>query len=444
MSNTPLYDALVNHKSLSRASMHTPGHKCKNDYFPPDFLSFDFTELPDTDSLYEASGAIALAEENAREFFGTSRTLFSSGGCTLCIQTMISLCCKRGSKIISGRNIHRSAVNTMALLDINPVWILPENVGASALPGRIESKDIEKAILNNRDASAVYLTSPNYYGEISDIKSISSVCKKYNIPLIVDNAHGTHLMLTKENLHPITLGASITSCSAHKTLPVLTGGAFLNIADNNYSVSAKENMSLFGSTSPSYLTMASLDLCIDYMNKRGKNDFSELEDKASEIKYMASKRGIELPQGLCDPVRISLNTGSIGIKGNDAGEYFRQKGIEPEFTDDMWVVFIPTPFNTDEELKRLYNAVKQIPINKPVKYDTPKIVLPKQIMTPSQAVFADKEVIEVSNACGRISAVSACPCPPGIPIIMQGEMITDREIKNLLNLGINNISVVAE
>lgn len=428
--------------------MHTPGHKNNLQHFPKDFWNLDFTELPDTDSLFEADGAIALAEENACKVFGTAGTLFSAGGCTLCIQTMISLCCKRGSKIIISRNIHRSAINIMALLDLRPIWVLPKSEPNSFLSGRIQAKDVEKAIIDNISDNdkigAVYITSPTYYGEISNIKSISAVCKKYDIPLLVDNAHGTHLLLTKENLHPISLGATMTACSAHKTLPVLTGGAFLNIADKKYLPYAKENMSIFGSTSPSYLTMASLDLAVAYMQDKGKYDFQRLENRVLQIKDIAINRGITIPNGLCDTTRIALNTASIGINGNLAGEYFRNNGIEPEFTDNVWVVFIPTPFNTDEELTKLENAIKNIPINSPIINKPIDISISKQVMTPSQAFFSKKEIIPISMANGRISAISACPCPPGIPIIFMGELITEKEINLLINNNINHISVVAE
>ncbi len=426
--------------------MHTPGHKNNPFYFPKEFWSLDFTELPDTDSLFEANGVIALAEKNAASVFGTAGTFFSSGGCTLCIQTMISLCCKRGSKIISSRNIHRSAVNTMALLDLQPIWILPKNEPNSFTSGRIQAEDVEQAIINNLNSSigAVYITSPTYYGEISDIKSISEVCKKYDIPLLVDNAHGTHLLLTKQNLHPIKLGATMTACSAHKTLPVLTGGAFLNISDERYLPYVKETMSIFASTSPSYLIMASLDLAVAYMCDKGKSDFQELEERTISIKNTAKNRGILIPNGLCDTTRIAINTASIGMNGNIAGEYFRLNGIEPEFTDNIWVVFIATPFNTIEELDRLENAIKNIPINSPIVNKSINIEIPKQIMTPSEAFFSKKEVISTLMANNRISAVSACPCPPGIPLVMAGELITKKEIDLLILNGINNISVVAE
>ena len=426
--------------------MHTPEQKNNPFYFPKEFWSLDFTELPDTDSLFEANGVIALAEKNAASVFGTAGTFFSSGGCTLCIQTMISLCCKRGSKIISSRNIHRSAVNTMALLDLQPIWILPKNEPNSFTSGRIQAEDVEQAIINNLNSSigAVYITSPTYYGEISDIKSISEVCKKYDIPLLVDNAHGTHLLLTKQNLHPIKLGATMTACSAHKTLPVLTGGAFLNISDERYLPYVKETMSIFASTSPSYLIMASLDLAVAYMCDKGKSDFQELEERTISIKNTAKNRGILIPNGLCDTTRIAINTASIGMNGNIAGEYFRLNGIEPEFTDNIWVVFIATPFNTIEELDRLENAIKNIPINSPIANKSINIEIPKQIMTPSEAFFSKKEVISTLMANNRISAVSACPCPPGIPLVMAGELITKKEIDLLILNGINNISVVAE
>ena len=439
---TPLYNTLVKHRNLNRASFHTPGHKSRQAIFPKDLLRLDYTELPDTDSLFEAEGAIHRAELNAAELFNTSATLFSAGGCTLCIQAMLRLVAPTGGKIICGRVIHRSAINTMALLGIDPVWVYPYPDAGEGLPGRIQPKDIESALKENKDAKAVYITSPDYFGVMADISSIAKVSKKYGVPLIVDNAHGAHLWYTKDKMHPINLGASMTACSAHKTLPVMTGGAWLNIADKKYVNNAKQAMALFASTSPSYPIMASIDLCVKWLKDNGAKSFSELENRVDRIRNIAACKGIKMPQGIVDPTRISLNTASIGMTGNDAADYMRMNGIEPEYSNENYLVLIPTPMNTEEEFLRLERAIANIPINQKIEYNFCDLPKTERAVSPREGVLMPNEEIEIDKSEGRIAAQTACPCPPGVPVVMPGEIITGKCIKFLKRYRIFSIKVL--
>lgn len=442
MSDTPLYSALINHQKLNRSSFHTPGHKCAEGALPHNLLRLDFTELPDTDSLFEADGPILQAELKAAELFGTKRTLISSGGCTLCIQAMLRLAAPNGGKVIADRILHRSAVNAMALLDLQPVWVLPRPNAGSALAGRICAEDIEEAAQKNPDAKAVYLTSPDYFGVLSDIPAISAVCKKHHIPLLVDNAHGAHLMFTSQNLHPIALGASMTACSAHKTLNVLTGGAWLNIADERFVSGAKDAMALFGSTSPSYPIMASLDLSRNWLCEHGAEAYQKLERTVSEIKQIAIEHGIMVPQGTVDPTRITLNTASIGLTGTAAAQLFRNMGVEPEYADGAHVVLIATPFNAAVDFDRLTEAIRTLPVTKPLPNHSVLPPLPPIAVSPRQAVFGQSEDVPLQSSQGRIAAQAACPCPPGVPVVMPGEIITKEITEFLRGYGFFTIKVL--
>lgn len=424
---TPLYTALLQHKSLNRASFHTPGHKNNLLSLPQDLLSLDFTELPDTDSLFEASGPILEAERLAAKLFGAVRTCISAGGCTLCIQAMFRLAAPNGGTVVCSRVVHRNAVNAMALLDLQPVWALPE--------------DLISTIQKNPGAKAVYVTSPNYYGELLDIPAIAAACKKQNIPLLVDNAHGTHLMFTQPKLHPLTLGASMTACSAHKTLNVLTGGAWLNIADERFASGAKSAMALFGSTSPNYPVMASLDLARAWLETH-QDQYINLQKMVGEIKAAAAQHGLAAPSGLTDPTRITLNTASIGLRGTAAAEIFRGAGVEPEFADAVHVVLIATPFNTESDFARLTDAIELLPVRQalPVHAELPP--LPTAKTSLRTAIFAPCETIALENAVGRIAAEAACPCPPGVPVAMPGEELTKEVIEFLRGYGFFSIKVL--
>ncbi|MBS5343678.1 MAG: aminotransferase class V-fold PLP-dependent enzyme [Clostridium sp.] len=445
MSNqTPLYSALVQHHRIGRSAFHTPGHSGKPISYLNHLLELDVTELPDTDSLFEAEHVILQAEHHAAQVFGTTRTLFSAGGCTLCIQAMLRLVSADSNKktILTDRILHRSAVNAMALLDLHPVWLLPRADAGLGFPGRIHSDDVEALLKQYQDVAAVYITSPDYFGVLADIKSISEVCHRYHVPLLVDNAHGSHLFLTPENLHPIHLGADMTACSAHKTLPVLTGGAFLNIASDIYAANAKDAMALFGSTSPSYPIMASLDLCMQWAETKGKEAYLQLQKRVVKMKEMAAAKGIAIPLGETDPVRITLQTASLGITGEEAAEIFRDHFVEPEYADNANLVLITTPFHTEQDFLRVEQAIQALPNRKPLKLNSVFPSLPNSVMSVRQAVFSAWEEIDLEDSVGRIAATTACPCPPGVPVVMPGEMITEEIVMFLKNYRFLTIKVV--
>ncbi len=431
--STPLYSALLRHREGGRASFHTPGHKNSLSALPADLYSLDFTELPDTDSLFEASGPILEAEEQAAVLFGTKRTCLSAGGCTLCIQAMLRLAAPYGGKVLCGRVVHRSAVNAMALLGIEPVWTMPRGIAAEV--GR------------HPEVRAVYVTSPNYYGQLLDIPAIAKECRARDIPLLVDNAHGTHLMFTRPKLHPLSLGASMTADSAHKTLGVLTGGAWLQIGDKAYADEAKSAMALFGSTSPAYPVMASLDLAREWLETH-PDAFAKLQDTVEDIRLAAVSRGIALPEGPCDPARVTLDVSSVGLTGAQAAERFRAAGVEPEYADSSYVVLIPSPFNTPEDFGRLKVAVLSLPAGRPLPVaDTVRFAMPFPEIVPAavplrEALLAETKTVPLDGACGQIAAEAACPCPPGVPVVMPGERVTKEASDFLRNYGFLQIKVL--
>lgn len=445
MSASPLLNALERHLALGRVPMHMPGHKGIASPLDRmgDLLRLDTTEIPDTDSLYEASGPIAEAMERASALYGTRRTLFSAGGCSLCIQTMLRLAVPQGGKIVAGRTIHRAAVNAMALLDIIPAWVLPRPDAGEGLPGRIHPQDIEAALCANPDACAVYVTTPDYYGVLSDIRGISEVCRAHGVPLLVDNAHGAHLKFACPGAHPLERGASITCDSAHKTLPVMTGGAWLHIAQDAYCAEAPSAMALFGSTSPSYPILVSLDLCRAWLEEEGEAAFSSLTEKVDDVRRHALSLGMRLPLGEWDPVRITLGTAPLGLTGQEAAQRLRQQGVEPEYADGMHVVLIPSPFNPDEDFLRLKAALSALPDGRPPLPKAGKVTsLPAVAASPRQALLAPGERIPIAESVGRIAAEASCPCPPGVPVVAPGEYIDEQSAKILKSYGICEIKVI--
>lgn len=442
MKKTPLYSALREHKKLNRASFHTPGHKNSKKFMKQKFIQVDYTELPDTDSLYESATVIKEAEDLTAQLYGAKCTIFSAGGCTLCIQTMLKLALPYGGKVVASRMIHKSAVNTMALLNAEVEWVMPEFNKSQGCFEQIKPEKIENILQKGEKYSCVYITSPDYFGNIADVKKIAQICHQHGVPLLVDNAHGAHLKFLQSDLHPISFGADMVADSAHKTLPVLTGGAFLHIANEKYVAKAKQEMAIFGSTSPSYAIMASLDTCRAWLSKSGKKAFLKLEDEVFRAKKVAAEKEFLDDCGKSDPVRLTLNVSKIGIDGHKAAEYFRENGVEPEFSDSQRVVFIATPMNTKKDFARLIRAIKLLPVGESVQNKELFFDIPKARMSLHEALFSHFERVDVRESSGKISARTVCPCPPGIPILVPGEIITEISIKNLLYYRIFSIDVI--
>lgn len=427
------------------SSFHTPGHKCGFSVFNR-LLSLDFTELPLTDSLYEANGIIKKAEESLSRLFGTKRSIFSCGGNTLCIQSMLRLAVPSGGKILCDRIIHRSAVSTMALLGIEPIWLERKFNQENRLFDMLNIDDIRNKLKSEPDIKALYLTSPSYHGILQDIKSIAEECKKYGVPLLVDNAHGSHLMMGCSSLHPLKQGADLVADSAHKTLPVLTGGAWLHINNEKFVKCSKDAMSLFGSTSPSYPIMASMDICTDWLKHKGKSEFSKLKKRVLNIKKLARDRGLYVLEENSDPLRMAFGVWNFGITGNEFGDYLRKFKIEPELCDEHYVVLISTPFNSRKDWQRLKNAIKNIPkVYTKIEKSKPYCVdfkMPVAETTIREAIMGENEIINVENSEGRVAARIVCPCPPGVPVVMPGEKIGKFEIEALKKYGISELAVL--
>ncbi len=436
----PLYERLKEHSAQGRSSFHTPGHKCSS-FLPPELLKLDLTELPDTDALFEANGIIRQCEKKLSQLYSTEDSFISAGGCSLAIQAMLRAALRSGGRLLCARNAHRSAVNACALLGIEPLWICPHS--SSSYTGRTEPSDIEKAFEENDDITACYITSPSYYGELCDISAIADICHRNGAILLVDNAHGSHLAFMKEKLHPIALGADMSACSLHKTMPVMTGGAVLNTGNKRLAENARSDMSLFGSTSPSYVIMASIDLCVDYMlYGDGKKAYADCEKRVGEIRKAALRKGIVQPQGSCDPLRLTFNTALCGIRGEKAQlEYFEAHGIDCEFCDGENAVLLCTPFNSERDFQRVESAIEDMPESSVSNEQPYSFSMPEKVISLRKAMLCSHVRVKTINAQGRIAADTACPCPPGVPVIMPGERIDQEAVELLLRYGIDEICV---
>ncbi len=440
--DTPIFDFVQNYIKSNTARLHMPGHKGVS------FLgceSADITEIQGADELYAPDGIIRKSEENATRLFSTAKTVYSAGGSSQSINAILYLAYLRADKstrpfVLAGRNAHKSFIYALAKLNADVEWIYPTNAD-SICSCIVNGEMVEKALksLENKPF-AVYITSPDYLGGMSDIESIAKVCKSYDIPLLVDNAHGSYLKFYKNDLHPITLGADMCCDSAHKTLPVLTGGGYLHIAKSdkyNFSQNVVNAMAIFGSTSPSYLILQSLDLCNRYIDEKIREDIKLCADKVAELRYLINSKGFGILSA--EPLKLTVDFRGFDI---DIKRYFRDCGIEFEYADDDFVVFMFSPQNSDEDFGKIKKAFENI--NADAKKDVSSIEIPKaeKVLTIRESVFCESEEIDVHNALGRICASPTVSCPPAIPIAVSGEKITNEHIELFKKYNIDKILVV--
>lgn len=438
--NTPIADFIDSYIKSDTSRLHMPGHKGIGE-----IEQFDITEIKGADSLYEADGIINKSEQNATKIFETKSTYYSTEGSSQCIKTMLCLAVsefKRHSTsrpvILAARNVHKAFVHAAALIDFDVEWIIPKNTN-SLCSCIFTAKELESRLNELKEKPcAVYITSPDYLGNIANIKEISEVCKKYDIPLLVDNAHGAYLKFTRQ--HPIELGADMCCDSAHKTLSVLTGGAYLHIGNEVFNKNVKETLAVFGSTSPSYLILRSLDLANRYLNENFKQYLDKTTSKISSLLVYIKNKGIKnISQ---EPLKLTLCAENIGYSGYELNEVFRQNKIETEYADEHFVVLMFTTKNTDKDFERIKSAIKMLNTKKKIDREVLCLPKPKQVFSIRESYFSPQEEVSLEDATGRICGFTCVSCPPAVPIAISGELITREHIELFKKYNINKIKVL--
>lgn len=444
--NTPICDFIKNYAEDNRLRLHMPGHKGKAQL---GYEKYDITEIVGADSLYHADGIIKESEENATLLFGSGKTLYSTEGSSHCIRAMLYLAKaysgKDGGYVLAGRNAHSSFISACALNGVDVEWLYPDR-GESYLSCTITAKKLENALsCVDKAPICVYVTSPDYLGNMCDIASLSAVCERYGTLLFVDNAHGAYLKFLKEDLHPITLGAHLCCDSAHKTLPVLTGGAYLHISKNApdfFKNGAKDALSLFGSTSPSYLTLASLDNANKYISEGFSHRLNGFVDKLSAYLDTLKLSALSPALSLREPMKIVLEPKKFGYRGGDFAKILDSHGVVCEFFDDDYLVLMPSLENGESELALLFSILNGIEAREPIKSNDPPLSQPKKIMSPRCAVYAQKERVTVDNAVGRVLATSCVSCPPAVSLIVCGEEFNESVVELCKKYGFDAFDVV--
>lgn len=413
-----------------------PGHKGKGKL---GCEKYDITEVSGADSLFEADGIIAESEKNLKSIFDTRASFYSTEGSSLCIRAMVYMA-KMFSlgkkKILAGRNAHKSFLYATAFCDVDVDWIYGESLYSCIF----KPIELEKALCTG-EYFAVYVTSPDYLGNMCDIKGLSEVCKKYSVILMVDNAHGAYLNFL--GCHPMQNGADMCCDSAHKTLPCLTGSAYLHVskmAKYPFEQIAKRALSLFASTSPSYLIMASMDLANKTMSDNFCDRVEHVAENVAILRKKIQKVGLETKSD--EKFKITVEPKSFGYLGNELAEEMSKQKIECEFCDrDNLVLMFST--NTDEsDFKRVTEFFENLSRKERIAEQPPKVCPLQRKMSVRRAMFSQSESVNTKDAIGRVLASPCVSCPPAIPIAVCGEVIDENALENFLYYGTEKIDVV--
>ena len=469
---TPIVDFVRSYAKSGTSRLHMPGHKGQK------LLGFedaDITEIKGADELYEAEGIIAESEANATKLFGTAHTYYSTEGSSQCIRAMLCLALQAAPAgqrpvLLAARNAHKALLYAAALLDFDIEWLWPAPEAAGALcscpvtAGQLEQV-LERLSGQGKTPFGVYVTSPDYLGGMQDIAALSKVCDAHGVPLLVDNAHGAYLnFLVGGSKHPMALGAAMCCDSGHKTLPVLTGGAYLHLglkAPVQDETAVRNALALFGSTSPSYLILQSLDRCNRYLSEgyplRLYSCCGQLTRLRRVLNEAAAAAGSKLSLAVDDPAReplkLTLDAAALGLTGTALAEALREYAIECEYADPRYVVLMFTPENPAQDYDRLGEAVAAVCAALPGVPECPEpegdtftalAAEAEPVCSVRAAVFAPQQTIPAAEALGRVCAMPTVSCPPAIPIVVSGERVGPAAIELFARYHVETVAVIRE
>lgn len=467
MSKLPLVEGVSNYIKEKNIYFCMPGHKYGKGFLKTEegkklyenFIKGDITEVDGVDNFHHAEGIIKESQELLSKLYESKKSYFLVNGSTSGNLAMIFSCLNEGDKVIVERNCHRSIFNGIIMRKLKPIYIKNKVDNEYDAPLSIDEEHFYRTIDENKDAKAIIVTYPNYYGVCIDLKKIIDISKKYNMKVLVDSAHGAHFgispMLPQS---AVKLGADMVVMSAHKTLPSLTQTAYFHITREEDIEKADFYISSFLSTSPSYMLMQSMDYARFYLETYGYEQYNmllnicnkyrkkintlkgfhvlELEDINKTIMSEKWKSNI-------DKTRFVINV-EKGYSGYKLSQYLRENRIQAEMSDNRNVILIFSPFNTKEEFEVLYKVLSKCNINK-LKCNYTQIFdysIPEAVLYPYEVMNKNKKKVNIESAKGHISASAIVSYPPGIPLVMPGEVINKETIQSIMYYKGNNIDVL--
>ncbi|UNL87162.1 aminotransferase class I/II-fold pyridoxal phosphate-dependent enzyme [Priestia koreensis] len=449
--DTPLFSGIVEHAKKNPTQFHIPGHK-KGAGMDPTFrefigenaLSIDLINIQPLDDLHQPKGIIKQAQDLAAEAFGADHTFFSVQGTSGAIMTMVMSVCGPGDKIIVPRNVHKSVMSAIVFSGATPVFIHPEVDPNLGISHGMTPEAVQRALLQHPDAKGVLVINPTYFGIAGDLQKIVEVAHSYHVPVLVDEAHGVHIHFhDKLPLSAMQAGADMAATSVHKLGGSMTQSSILNVREGLVSPSRIQSiLSMLTTTSTSYLLLASLDVA----RKRLATEGHALAERAIRLAEEARKQINEIHHLHCvgteilgteatfdlDPTKLIVSVRELGITGYEVEKWLREHyNIEVEMSDLYNILCIVTPGDQEGDIELLVRALTSLSEefshlsdnHLPVSVMLPDI--PVLALTPRDAFYAETEIVPIEESAGRIIAEFVMVYPPGIPIFIPGEIITE-------------------
>ena len=471
-----LYEKLKIYGKSDAYPFHMPGHKRntklmkelmdRDQLFLP--YEIDITEIDGFDNLHHAEGILLEAQKRAAALYGAGQSFYLINGSTCGLLASIFACTDQHGKILMARNCHKAVYHAVELRELQTIYLYPQKyqikdpqekniwTGKSEINGVISPKDVENALRGNKDIQAVVITSPTYDGIVSDVEAIAQIVHKYEKILIVDEAHGAHF-----GFHPyfpensLKKGADLVIHSLHKTLPSMTQTALLHVNKEAEKLTeqVKKYLDIFETSSPSYVFMAGMDQCVQLIKERGDELFEAYAEKLEQFREEIK----DVPHIHLLPLQNheKMDSGKLiiaadGMNGQELADLLR-KGyqLEMEMAAAGYVIALTSIADTQEGFDRLKNAL--IHISKTISTSFVEITeknermsreefqQPEQLLTISEADKCEKEIITLAESKDRVCGEYIYLYPPGIPLVLPGERMTDRlitEIQNYQSMGL--------
>ncbi|MCM3292620.1 aminotransferase class I/II-fold pyridoxal phosphate-dependent enzyme [Paenibacillus sp. MER 180] len=458
--NTPLFTALKEHAASNPVQFHIPGHKKGvgtdsefREFIGDNALSIDLINIAPLDDLHQPTGVIEEAQKLAADAFGSDYTYFSVQGTSGAIMTMILSTCSPGDKIIVPRNVHKSIMSAIIFSGAKPVFISPvrdENLG---IDHGITTKSVQRALDRHPDAKAVLVINPTYFGVCANLKEIVDLAHSRHVPVLVDEAHGVLIHFHEDlPMSAMEAGADMAATSVHKLGGSMTQSSVLNLNTKNGYVNPQRVqtiISMLTTTSTSYVLLASLDTSRRNLAINGHDMAQRTIDLAQK-----ARRSINEMEGLyCfgeeilgdeatfdyDPTKLTIHVRHLGITGFEAENWLREHyNIEVELSDMYNILCLVTPGDNEETVSVLLTALRELAgtyynVNTANELIVKIPEIPHLSLIPRDAFYGDTEVIPFKESAGRIIAEFIYVYPPGIPILLPGEVISQDNIDYIVD-----------
>lgn len=450
----PLLEAMLKYKRDAVYPFHTPGHKggrgmeaTLKQQVGSDALMLDVSLMSELDDIHAPRSYLAQAQQLAARLYGSDKTFFAVNGTTQAVHTMLMTACRPGDKVLIPRNAHRCVAGGLLLGDLCPVYVLPEFDTEYGINTQVTPATIAEALKRDKDITAVLLTSPNYYGQTADVQAIADIAHEHGAVLLVDEAHGAHLGFGP--LVPpsaLQCGADAAAQSTHKLLGALTQCSMLHVKGERLDLErAAYVMSLLTTTSPNYLLMASLDAARCQFALLGSQMIESAVAAAEHLREIAWEfEDLRLLDVGCigkngvfgfDKTKVTINFRRWGISGAQAAASLRELGIAVELADAANVLFLVTYADVRKDYELALHRIKHVLENlreyRQARTEAPldfRLPQAEVVLPPRVAFDAPGEAIALTDAVGRICAEQVSFYPPGIPVLLPGELITEQAV----------------